>query len=270
LTKPDLVYLYAVLPRRVQDPIAGIDDRAVRWIVEDDMAAAVSDVPATEFDETPLNEHVRDLRWLEPRAVAHQAVNARLHELSGAALPLSFGTVFRHDDRVRDLLREQAASLRERLARVAGRSEWVVAVHREAETALASLDASPGLRTLQAEVDTASPGRAHLLRRRLAEARQDALRRADAEVEARLSLALGEIADAVFSEPLPVEATERPMWRGSLLVERAREADLVQALDRLRAELEPRGYTLLLTGPWPAYRFGGLEPRQEHARVQPV
>jgi hypothetical protein len=56
------------------------------------------------------------------------------------------------------------------------------------------------------------------------------------------------------------------MWRGSLLVARAREADLLQVLDTLREELEPRGYSLLLTGPWPPYRFGGLEPSsQAHA-----
>lgn len=247
--------------------LRGIDERPVRWIVEEQLAAAVSHVPAEDFEEAPLNERIRDLRWLEPRAVAHQTVTARLHELSPAVLPLSFGTVFRNEERVRDLLRNAGSSLRERLERVAGRSEWVLAVHRDAEAALASLDASPRLRGLLAEVQTAPPGRAHLLKRRLAEARQAELRRADAEVEARLSTALGEVADAVFSEPLPAEAAERPMWRGSLLVGRAREADLVQALDGLRQELESRGYSLVLTGPWPAYRFGGLESRQAHARA---
>jgi hypothetical protein len=266
LTNADLVYLYAVLPRVVDQELQGIDERPVRWVVDADLAAAVTDVPATEFDEAPLNERIRDLRWLEPRAVAHQAVNARLHELSEAVLPLSFGTVFRNDDRVRDLLRQERSGLRERLDRVAGRSEWVLTIHRDQETALASLEASPGLRSLQAEVEAASPGRAYLLKRRLGEARHEELRRVDAEVEVRLSSAVGQVADAVFAEPLPAEAAERPMWRGSLLVARAREADLLQVLDTLREELEPRGYSLLLTGPWPPYRFGGLEPSsQAHA-----
>jgi hypothetical protein len=267
LTNAELVYLYAVLPRPVDEQVPGIDARPVRWLVEADLAAAVSDVPAEEFDEGPLNERIRDLRWLEPRALAHQAVNARLHELSPSLLPLTFGTVFRNDDRVRDLLREAGPHLRERLGRVAGRSEWVVALHRSQAAGLASVEASPTLRVLQAEVDAASPGRAYLLKRRLAEARQHELRRVDAEVEARLSAVLGAVTEAVYSEPLPTDAAERPMWRGSLLVERAREADLVRALDGLRSELEPRGYSLLLTGPWPTYRFGGLEPRQAHAQA---
>ena len=266
MTNADLVYLYAVLPRVVEQEVLGIDERPLRWVVEEHLAAAVSDVPATEFDEAPLNERIRDLRWLEPRAVAHQAANARLHELSRAVLPLSFGTVFRSDERVRDLLRGEGSNLRERLARVAGRSEWVLAVHRDDDAALASLEASPALRRLQAEVEAASPGRAHLLKRRLVEASHEEMRRVDAEVETRLDSALGSVADAVFAEPLAAEAAERPMWRGSLLVDRAREPDLLKALDSLRQELEPRGYSLLLTGPWPPYRFGGLEPsRQVHA-----
>jgi Gas vesicle synthesis protein GvpL/GvpF len=268
LTNAELVYVYAVLPRAVEQEVRGIDGRPVRWVVEGDLAAAVTDVPATEFDEAPLNERIRDLRWLEPRAVAHQTVNARLHELSSAVLPLSFGTVFRTDERVRDLLRHEAKSLRERLEGVAGRSEWVLAVHRDEATAVAALEASPRLRDLQIEVQTASPGRAHLLKRRLDEARHDERRHMDSEVEAHLSSALSAVADAVFAEPLPAEAAERPMWRGSLLVERAREPDLLTALDQLRSQLEPRGYRLLLTGPWPPYRFGGLEPQARSTRLQ--
>ena len=259
------MYLYAVLPRPVAEEVRGIEDRPVRWLVEGDLVAAVGNVPAADFDEGPLNERIQDLRWLEPRAVAHQAVNARLHELSPALLPLAFGTVFRNDERVRTLLRQEGPHLRERLARVAGRSEWVLALHRNQDAALASLDASPALRELEAEVRAASPGRAYLLKRRLAEARQAELRRVDAEVEARLSAAVGEITDAVFAEPLPVEAAEGPTWRGSLLVDRTREADLVESLDNVRTHLEQRGYTLLLTGPWPAYRFGGLEAQRAHA-----
>jgi Gas vesicle synthesis protein GvpL/GvpF len=267
LTNPELVYLYALLPRPVSEDVAGIDGRPVRWIVEAGLAAAVGDVPAADFDEEPLNERIRDLRWLEPRAVAHQTVNARLHELSPALLPLAFGAVFRSDDRVRDLLRDLRPDLRERLARVAGRSEWVVAVHRNEAAALASRDASPTLQALNAEVQAASPGRAHLLKRRLADARQRELRRLDAEVEARLSASLAGVAEAVYPEAVPVEAIERPLWRASLLVHRARQVELVRALDELRLEFEPRGYSLLLTGPWPPYRFGGLEPRQAHVRA---
>jgi gas vesicle protein GvpL/GvpF len=268
LTRTDLVYLYAILAAPAPNAeLRGIDERPVRWLNEHDLVAAVSDVPPAEFEEAPLNDHVRDLAWLEPRAVAHQAVNARVHELSPAMLPLAFGAVFRADAGVRDLLRTQALTLRARLDQVAGRSEWVVTLHRDEAAALASLDISPRLRELHAEVQTASPGRAHLLRRRLVEERKRELGRVDAEVGERLASVLAELADAVYPEPLSAEAIERPLWRASLLVARSAESALLRGLDGLRAELEPRGYRVLLTGPWPPYRFGGLDSRQVHAGV---
>ena len=76
------------------EPIAGIDGAHVRWVVTEELAAAVSNVPADDFEEEPLNARVRDMAWLGPRAVAHQAVNAQLFEAADACLPLAFGTVF--------------------------------------------------------------------------------------------------------------------------------------------------------------------------------
>src|SRR5579884_3187587 len=99
-----LVYVYAILDGVVGGELWGIEGGRVRWIEEAGLAAAVSDVPRGDFDEEPLNARIRDLAWLGPRAEAHQAVNAQLAEQAEACLPLAFGTVFRTDDRVRELL----------------------------------------------------------------------------------------------------------------------------------------------------------------------
>ena len=262
----DLVYLYAVAPRPVAGQLAGIDGRPVRWIVDGDLAAAVSDVPAEEFEQEPLNARVRDLHWLGPRAVAHQTVNAQLHERAEALVPLAFGTVFRDDERVRDLLRREREGLRERLTAVSGRAEWVLALHRVGDPDVAALERhSPAVRELQAEIASSSPGRAHLLKRRLAELTGQELARLDAEAVDTILEALNGLADAVYVEPLPAEAAERPLLRASLLVARSGEAHFLETIERLRERWPERGYQLLLTGPWPAYRFGGLQPYERHA-----
>ena len=54
-----LVYVYSVLPQPVDSEILGIDGAVVRWIHGDGVAAAVSDVPAEQFDQEPLNANVR-------------------------------------------------------------------------------------------------------------------------------------------------------------------------------------------------------------------
>jgi hypothetical protein len=234
----DLVYVYAVLPAAGKSGLAGIDARRVRFVNEGALAAAVSDVPAEDFEEEPLNERVRDMGWLGPRAVAHQEVNDRLHESADATIPLAFGTVFRDDDRVRQLLREQSPALAKRLEMVRGCAEWVVALHllREPDSE-AVAQASTAIQDLRAEIGSSSPGRAHLLRRRLAELQRDEARRLQAQAAEDVLADLRTTAVDVYTEPLPTDTVERP----------------------LRARWPEPTYRLLVTGPWPPYRFGGLK-----------
>jgi hypothetical protein len=255
-----LVYVYAIVPRAVPTQIAGIDGRPVRWVVGGGLAAAVSDVPAEQFDEEPLNANVRDMAWLGPRAIAHQEVNARLNNEAEAIVPLAFGSVFRDDNRVRQMLGEQGSRLAARLATVRGCAEWVVALHALHEPDVENVArASPAMQALRAEIASSGPGRAHLLRRQLATLERDEARRLHAEAAESILGQLRLVAADVYAEPLPEDAVERPLLRASVLVPRAEEERFVDAVDAVRSRWPEPTYRLLLTGPWPPYRFGGLE-----------
>lgn len=257
-----LVYVYAVLSRPVATEVKGIHAAPVRYITENQLVAAVSDVPTQEFDEEPLNDNVRNMAWLGPRAVAHQEVNARLHEASDAIVPLAFGSVFRDDERVRQLLRDEQAALTKRLEAVRGNAEWVLALHlmREPdEEAVAS--ASPTIQAMRQEITASSPGRAHLLRRQLATLQRDEARRIQADAAEQVLDAMRAVAIDVFVEPLPSDTVERPLLRASVLVARKDESEFVERIEALRVRWPEPTYRLLLTGPWPPYRFGGLERR---------
>jgi hypothetical protein len=257
-----LVYVYAVLPRPLASEVKGIAGRRVRYIEQDELAAAVSDVSAEEFDEEPLNDNVRNMAWLGPRAVAHQEVNARLHDESEAIVPLAFGSVFRDDDRVRQLLRDEHQALSQRLETVRGNAEWVLALHlmREPDEE-AVTSASPAIQAMRQEITASAPGRAHLLRRQLSTLERDEARRIQADAAEQVLDAMKAVAIDVFVEPLPSDTVERPLLRASVLVARKDEAEFVERIDALRARWPEPTYRLLLTGPWPPYRFGGLERR---------
>jgi hypothetical protein len=186
-------------------------------------------------------------------------VNARLFEAAEAVVPLAFGAVFRNDERVRHLLMEKAAGLRAQLDRVRGCAEWVVALHllREPDPKAVAA-ASPALQALQKEIESSSPGRAHLLRRQLASLERDESKRIQAESASRVIEALSTVSDDVFKEPLPTDSVERPLLRASVLVRREAESMFLDEVDELRRRWPEPTYRLLLTGPWPAYRFGGL------------
>jgi len=115
-----LRYVYGILAADdaavVRDArLSGIEGAGVRVIVGDHLAAAVSDLDATAYGADTLNTRIADLEWLSSRAEAHQAVNARLLELAGSVIPLSFGALYRDDERVREMLHEDEPS---RVARI--------------------------------------------------------------------------------------------------------------------------------------------------------
>jgi hypothetical protein len=249
-----LVYVYAVLLRAVGNDLIGIDGQRVRWVTDGDLAAAVSDVPAADFDQEPLNERVRDMSWLGPRAVAHQEVNFQLHELGDASVPLAFGTVFRDDDRVRQLLRDEAHALTRRLTAVRGCAEWVVALHL---LNAPNVHDEPAIQAARAQIESSSPGRAHLLRRAMAELERAEARRLQLEAADSVLGSLRVAAVDVYLEPLPTDVVERPLLRASVLVQRSGESRFLEEVERLQARWPEPTYRLLLTGPWPPYRFGG-------------
>jgi hypothetical protein len=250
-----LVYVYAVIPHALAGDLVGIDGQPVRWVSEHTLTAAVSDVPLADFDEQPLNERIRDMGWLGPRAIAHQEVNSELHARAEASVPLAFGTVFRDDDRVRDLLRTQARGLGERLQAVAGCAEWVVALHLLQTPDVAGVAA---IQTARAEIESSAPGRAHLLRRRMAELERDEARRLQTDAADSVLASLRAVAADVYAEPLPSDTVERPLLRASVLVRRQDESRFLDEVERLGVVWPEPTYRVLLTGPWPPYRFGGL------------
>ena len=83
-------------------------------------------------------------------------------------------------------------------------------------------------------------------------------RRLQAESAEQVVATLREIASDVYLEPLPSDTVERPLVRASLLVTRPDEARFIELVERLQAEWPEPVYRLMLSGPWPPYRFAGL------------
>jgi hypothetical protein len=78
---------------------------------------------------------------------------------------------------------------------------------------------------------------------------------------------LAAVSVGVHPEQLPAEAVDRPLVRASVLVEQAAERAFVDQIDQLRARWPAPGFRLLVTGPWPPYRFAGLPTETQRARA---
>jgi hypothetical protein len=62
----------------------------------------------------------------------------------------------------------------------------------------------------------------------------------------------------VYREPLIEDPTAAAVARFSVLADRDREVELGDVVRQLGATGVSAGYRVRLSGPWPAYRFGGL------------
>jgi hypothetical protein len=234
--------------------LTGIDERSVGCVVEGKLLAAASDVDEAEWSETALNEHLRDLDWLAVRAAQHQAVNGRLLELLGTVLPLSFGTIYRDDDRVREMLSEDVEGRRVQLELLDGHAEWVVTVSRDAD---APAD-DAALRALDEKIAASPPGRAFLLDKQRGTTLSRSVERRDGDAASAALAGLEEVAVRTYQEPVVSGGTEAVALRASILVAREREPALAKAIAELESRLRARGYRVRASGPWPAYRFGSV------------
>ena len=234
--------------------LTGIDERPVGCVVEGPLLAAVSDVDEADYGEAALNEHVRDLDWLAARAAQHQAVNGRLLEILGTVLPLAFGAIYRDDERVRQMLSEDAMDRSVQLASLEGHAEWVVTVSRPADVPADDEDA----RALDAQIAASPPGRAFLLDKQRGATLSRSIERRDGDAASAALQVLEDVAARTYQEPVVAGGTDAVALRASILVAREREPALAKAIGELESRLGERGYRVRESGPWPAYRFGSM------------
>jgi hypothetical protein len=178
-------------------------------------------------------------------ARGHDAV-VRAAVPAGPVLPLRFGTVVADEDGARRLLREHAATARERLDRIGDAREWGVRLVRSLT------EQEPATTGPREELS----GTEFLTRRRQALRERD-----DAAQAARVA---AESLEAALA-PHVTESLRRGGAPGSsllldvaYLVPPGSEAGFLAEAERLGADLRPSGLSLEVTGPWPPYSFATL------------
>jgi gas vesicle protein GvpL/GvpF len=252
-------YVYGVVPAPAASDelfagVRGVDAAGPVVLVADgELAAITSAVPLAEFEEVALERNLRDEAWLEQKVRAHEAVlEAALARVP--LVPFRFGTIYRGDEHVRRMLRDNAY-LGDSLERLAGAVELGVK---------AFLDPAAFERSHAEEPDDepAQGGRAYLLRkqrdRRLSEARASFAASCARDSHERLAAA----AEDGRANPLrrPALSDGEMILNAAYLVRTGRDASFAAAVDDLRSTYEREGVRFEVTGPWPPYNFVDAEP----------
>jgi hypothetical protein len=259
-----LFYVYGVVApdTNTAGAPAGIDDAPVELVSENEVAALVSEVDDSAYDEKVLERGTEDLEWLGTRAAAHDRVLTWASE-RGAVAPFSLLTLFRSRERVRSMLAERAAELTGALAHVRGALEYGVRIYRIDSELLAAIGTmSPHIAELERAAAAASPGQRYLLERKLVTERRSELQSISASLAQSIHDALSGKSSDAARVPIPRAkdgaAPGTLVLDGRYLVHDDALEEFRRVLTQLMAEHQPRGLRFDFTGPWPPYQFATL------------
>jgi Gas vesicle synthesis protein GvpL/GvpF len=259
---PDRVlYAYAVTPAALAAAAAppGIDDAAVRTVVERNVAALVSSVDAGTYAPDRVEQLTEEVGWLAPRAAAHDAVVTWAGD-RGPVVPLPIFTLFHDESRVKQMLRERGKELQATLDRVGAGQEYGLRIFRLDEPLARHVSTlSPRVQALERQAREANPGQRYLLERKLETERRNEMRRIAADVARESFDVLAPLALEAVREPLPAkgrdDAAGVAVLNAFFLVRRDALQPFQKSLTAIVREHEAHGFRFDFTGPWPPYHF---------------
>lgn len=230
----------------------GAGDNPVYTVHHGDLAAVVSDTPLRLYD--PTRENV----------LAHELVNEAVMR-EHTVIPMSFGTIFRTDADVVELLRSTGTAFSEVLTTIRGKFELGLKVVWDRDKVVAELeDQDDAVRGLKKEISNTTTDSTYFARVQLGRL-----------VEGGLEARANELVNTIYGDLRPLSVATRGnkligdnmILNAAFLVERTREEEFdaaVKALSRRYVQLLSFKYT----GPWPPYNFVNIKLKLERAEAE--
>ncbi len=216
-------------------------------VTHGDIAAVVSRTPVFIFDPTREN------------ALAHEHVIETVMK-THTIIPMSFGTVFRTDDDIREVLRSIYPSVKDVLKQMAGKVEFGLKV---------TWDRDHIVEELQREHEEIHRFHQEITRKHLQStyfARMQLGRMIDKALEERSAEYVREIYETLRAicvasrDNKPIG--DKMIMNAAFLLEREREAEFDAAVNRIAKKFGDR-LNFKYTGPWPPYNFVNIRLKLE-------
>jgi len=256
----DPLYLFGLVPSATAiTPVgAGVDGtHPLERLELRDLTAIVSTVSRQEFVGPEAEERLRDLAWVGPRVLRHQAVIRDLMD-QGPVVPVRFATLFSDAEALRMRIARHQATLTAFLERTRDRAEWSVKALYDRKSALAHITE----RTLtgrEAKLAALAPGRRYFEEQKLRKAVESELSTTLAEACRWLYERLGETATDACEVRLQAKEQSglaldmAANW--AFLIARSALDGFQQKVGELSGKGNRSGLQLQMSGPWPPYSF---------------
>jgi hypothetical protein len=223
--------------------------RRVYTVHFQDLAAVVSDTPIVIYD--PTRENV----------LAHEFVNETVMR-EFTVIPMSFGTVFRSEDDVSELLRSTYQAFNDVLDKMQDKIEFGLKILWDRERVMAQLEQeNEEIRHLKDEISRNAASSTYFARMQLGRLVEAALEEASNRYVAHVHESLRQVAVASRSNKV---IGDRMILNAAFLVDRKHEKDFDDKVKEVSRKYEDT-LTFKYTGPWPPYNFVNIKLKLEKA-----
>ncbi|WP_277678397.1 GvpL/GvpF family gas vesicle protein [Gracilibacillus dipsosauri] len=263
------IYLYAFIPEEEVEskPLANMEgfDRQnnIYTVTIDGIKAVVCRLHSEEYSEEVIQEKIEnDMEWLQQKAYHHHQTLMKLYE-EYTLIPLKFCTIYQNEESLRQKVEEKLDDMREILTQLKEKEEWNLKIYCNEESLkkIVSQD-NPTIAAKKEEINQLPPGRQFFERKKIDQLIMDEL---DLEKDRICEVAheqLNQYAeDAVIKKNWSKEMTgrkENMAWNSVFLLKKDQVEPCLEELEQAEKELETKGFTLEITGPWPAYHFASF------------
>ena len=214
-----------------------------------DLAAVVSDTPIVIYD--PTRENV----------LAHEFVNETVMR-EFTVIPMSFGTVFRSEEDVSELLRSTYQPFNDVLDKMQDKIEFGLKVLWDRDKVIAEIERSNDeIRRLKDEISRNAQSSTYFARMQLGRLVEGAIEDMGNTFVADIHEQLKQVAVASRSNK-PIG--DRMILNAAFLVERDRDKAFDEKVKEISRKYEEL-LTFKYTGPWPPYNFVNIKLKLERA-----
>ncbi|MCF8352790.1 MAG: GvpL/GvpF family gas vesicle protein [Bacteroidales bacterium] len=263
------LYLYCVRDKTEGNTlfsIKGVDGkRNVFTLPFRELEAVVSGVSVEEFDsETIQNKAQEDLNWIKEKAVMHESVveeaMRKENEYLGL-IPMHFGTIFKEEASLKDTLNKDYEKIKLVLDNIRGKKEYSLKVYLSDKKILEQTikEANEVIKDKEREIASSPEGMAFFMEEDLKEI-----------IEREMNTELNNIMDSLFetfkkhsvdsvrNKVLGKDLTrlDIPMvLNAAYLITGEKIEAFKNETERLKQEIQKKGFSLEYSGPWPVYNF---------------
>lgn len=228
--------------------IGGRGDR-VHTVHHREFAAVVSNCPLIVFDPTREN------------ALAHEHVNELVMK-DFTVLPMSFGTVFRTENDIKEFLKGTYEALSDVLQTMEGKIEFGLKVNWDKDRIIQEIETENAeIRRLKYEILSSTSASTYSSRMQLGRVVESALQaKADTYVTAIYEALRDDAVASRSNKPIG----DKMIMNAAFLVERDKTKAFDDQISEIARKYENK-LSFLFTGPWPPYNFVNIRLKPERA-----